>query len=62
MDELEEAIDEIPNYQNRFRCESGKIFKQAYYNGKPEYYDLQFTRTVVYLSYAKNATKTRKTT
>jgi hypothetical protein len=41
MDELEEAIDEIPELSKPISIVNlVKYSKQAYYNGKPEYYDL----------------------
>jgi hypothetical protein len=40
-----------------------KYSKQAYYNGNPEYYDLPTSQEQSFiLGYAKNATKTPKTT
>jgi hypothetical protein len=39
-----------------------KYSKQAYYNGNPEYYDLPTSEQSFILGYAKNATKTPKTT
>jgi hypothetical protein len=39
-----------------------KYSKQAYYNGKPEYYDLPTSQEQFILSHAKNAAKNSRTT
>jgi predicted RND superfamily exporter protein len=59
MDELEEAIDEIPELSKPISIVNlVKYSKQAYYNGKPEYYDLPTSQEQSFiLSHAKNAAK-----
>ena len=62
MDELEEAIDEIPELSKPISVVNlVKYSKQAYYNGNPEYYELPTSQEQSFiLSYAKNATKDSK--
>jgi predicted RND superfamily exporter protein len=62
MDELEEAIDEIPELSKPISIVNlVKYSKQAYYNGNPEYYELPTSQEQSFiLSYAKNATKDSK--
>lgn len=62
MDELEKAIDEIPELSKPISIVNlVKYSKQAYYNGNPEYYDLPTSQEQGFiLSYAKNATKNSK--
>jgi predicted RND superfamily exporter protein len=62
MDELETAIDEIPELSKPISIVNlVKYSKQAYYNGNPEYYDLPTPQEQGFiLSYAKNATKNSK--
>ncbi len=59
MDELQAAIEEIPELSKPISVLNAvKYFKQAYYNGNPEYYDLPTAQEETFiLSYAKNATK-----
>ena len=59
MDELQAAIEEIPELSKPISLLNAvKYFKQAYYNGNPEYYDLPTAQEETFiLSYAKNATK-----
>lgn len=62
MDELEEAIDEIPELSKPISVVNlVKYSKQAYYNGNPDYYELPTSQEQSFiLSYAKNATKNSK--
>jgi predicted RND superfamily exporter protein len=62
MDELEQAINEIPELSKPISIVNlVKYSKQAYYNGNPEYYDLPTSQEQGFiLSYAKNATKNSK--
>jgi predicted RND superfamily exporter protein len=62
MDELEQAIDEIPELSKPISIVNlVKYSKQAYYNGNPEYYELPTAQEQGFiLSYAKNATKNSK--
>jgi predicted RND superfamily exporter protein len=62
MDELETAIDEIPELSKPISIVNlVKYSKQAYYNGNPEYYDLPTPQEQGFiLTYAKNATKNSK--
>ena len=62
MDELETAIDEIPELSKPISVVNlVKYSKQAYYNGNPEYYELPDSQEQAFiLSYAKNATKNTK--
>ena len=62
MDELELAIDEIPELSKPISVINLiKYSKQAYYNGNPEYYELPTSQEQSFiLSYAKNATKNSK--
>ena len=62
MDELELAIDEIPELSKPISVVNLiKYSKQAYYNGNPEYYELPTSQEQSFiLSYAKNATKNSK--
>ncbi|MFC4722553.1 RND family transporter [Geojedonia litorea] len=58
MDELEEAITEIPELSRPISVVSlMKYSKQAYYNGNPKYYQLPTSQENSFiLSYAKNST------
>jgi predicted RND superfamily exporter protein len=62
MEELEEAIDEIPELSKPISVVNlVKYAKQAYYNGNPDYYELPSSQEQTFiLSYAKNATKNSK--
>jgi predicted RND superfamily exporter protein len=62
MEELETAIDEIPELSKPISIVNlVKYSKQAYYNGSPEYYELPTSQEQAFiLSYAKNATKNTK--
>ncbi len=62
MDELEQAIDEIPELSKPISVVNlVKYSKQAYYNGNPDYYELPTSQEQSFiLSYAKNATKNSK--
>ncbi len=62
MEELETAIDEIPELSKPISIVNlVKYSKQAYYNGSPEYYELPTSQEQAFiLSYAKNATKNAK--
>ncbi|MES2574592.1 MAG: MMPL family transporter [Bacteroidota bacterium] len=62
MEELETAIDEIPELSKPISIVNlVKYSKQAYYNGNPEYYELPTSQEQAFiLSYAKNATKNTK--
>ncbi len=62
MDELQTTIESIPELSKPVSIVNlVKYSKQAFYNGKPEYYDLPTTQEQVFiLSYAKNATKNNK--
>lgn len=57
MEELEQAIVEIPGLSKPFSIVNlVKYSKQAYYNGNPEYYELPTSQEQGFiLSYAKNA-------
>ncbi|WP_395053046.1 RND family transporter [Flavobacterium sp.] len=59
MDELQASIEEIPELSKPISVLNAvKYFKQAYYNGNPEYYDLPTAQEETFiLSYTKNATK-----
>ena len=62
MDELQTIINTIPELSQPMSIVNlVKYSKQAFYNGKPEYYVLPTTQEQVFiLSYAKNATKNNK--
>jgi predicted RND superfamily exporter protein len=62
MEELETAIDEIPELSKPISIVNlVKYSKQAYYNGSPEYYELPTSQEQAFiLSYAKNSTKNAK--
>ncbi len=62
MEELEQAIDEIPELSKPVSVVNlVKYSKQAYYNGNPDYYELPTSQEQSFiLSYAKNATKDSK--
>jgi len=62
MDELEVAIDEIPELSKPISVVNlVKYSKQAFYNGNPEYYELPTSQEQSFiLSYAKNAAKDSK--
>ncbi len=62
MDELEQAIDEIPELSKPISIVNlVKYSKQAYYNGNTDYYELPTSQEQSFiLSYAKNATKNSK--
>ena len=62
MEELEQAIDEIPELSKPISVVNlVKYSKQAYYNGNPEYYELPTSQEQSFiLGYAKNATKDSK--
>lgn len=62
MDELQKTIAEIPELSKPVSVVNlVKYSKQAYYNGKPEYYELPTSQEQAFiLSYAKNATKNTK--
>ncbi len=62
MEELEIAIDEIPELSKPISVVNlVKYSKQAYYNGNPEYYELPTSQEQSFiLSYAKNAAKNSK--
>ena len=62
MDELEVAIDEIPELSKPISIVNlVKYSKQAYYNGNPDFYELPTSQEQSFiLSYAKNATKDSK--
>jgi predicted RND superfamily exporter protein len=62
MEELEIAIDEIPELSKPISIVNlVKYSKQAYYNGNPDYYELPTSQEQAFiLSYAKNATKNTK--
>jgi predicted RND superfamily exporter protein len=62
MEELEKAIDEIPELSKPISIVNlVKYSKQAYYNGNPEYFELPTSQEQSFiLSYAKNATKDSK--
>jgi len=59
MDELEVAIDEIPELSKPISVVNlVKYSKQAFYNGNPEYYELPTSQEQSFiLSYAKNTAK-----
>jgi predicted RND superfamily exporter protein len=63
MDELQKTIEGIPELSKPVSVVNlVKYSKQAYYNGKPEYYELPTSQEQAFiLSYAKNATKDTKT-
>ena len=62
MEELEQAIDEIPELSKPISIVNlVKYSKQAYYNGNPEYYELPTSQEQSFiLGYAKKATKDSK--
>lgn len=62
MEELEETITEIPGLSKPISIVNlVKYSKQAYYNGKAEYYELPTSQEQAFiLSYAKNAAKGSK--
>ncbi len=62
MDELQTIINTIPELSQPMSIVNlVKYSKQAFYNGKPEYYVLPTTQEQFFiLSYAKNATKNNK--
>ena len=62
MDELQNTIEQIPELSKPVSIVNlVKYSKQAFYNGKPEYYELPTSQEQVFiLSYAKNATKNSK--
>ncbi|HAH54018.1 MAG TPA: transporter [Flavobacterium sp.] len=62
MEELEQAIDEIPELSKPISVVNlVKYSKQAYYNGNPDYYELPTSQEQSFiLGYAKNATKDSK--
>ena len=62
MDELQNTIAEIPELSKPVSVVNlVKYSKQAFYNGKPEYYQLPTSQEQTFiLSYAKNATKNSK--
>lgn len=62
MEELETAIDEIPELSKPLSVVNlVKYSKQAYYNGNPNYYELPNSQEQAFiLSYAKNATENTK--
>jgi len=62
MDELQETIDSLPELSKPVSIVNlVKYSKQAFYNGKPEYYQLPTSQEQTFiLSYAKNATKNSK--
>ncbi len=62
MDELQKTIEGIPELSKPVSVVNlVKYAKQAYYNGKPEYYELPTSQEQAFiLSYAKNATKNTK--
>ncbi|PKB16362.1 RND family transporter [Flavobacterium sp. 5] len=62
MDELQKTIASLPELSKPVSIVNlVKYSKQAYYNGKPEYYELPTSQEQAFiLSYAKNATKNSK--
>jgi predicted RND superfamily exporter protein len=62
MDELQNTISEMPELSKPVSVVNlVKYAKQAYYNGKPEYYQLPTSQEQTFiLGYAKNATKNNK--
>jgi predicted RND superfamily exporter protein len=62
MEELQATISQIPELSKPVSVVNlVKYSKQAYYNGKPEYYDLPTSQEQTFImSYAKNATKNSK--
>lgn len=62
MDELQNTIEQIPELSKPVSIVNlVKYSKQAFYNGKPEFYELPTSQEQVFiLSYAKNATKNSK--
>lgn len=62
MDELQKTIEQIPELSKPVSVVNlVKYSKQAFYNGKSEYYELPTSQEQVFiLSYAKNATKNTK--
>jgi hypothetical protein len=62
MDELQKTIEQIPELSKPVSIVNlVKYSKQAFYNGKPEYYELPTSQEQVFiLLYAKNATKNSK--
>ncbi|MSP85710.1 MAG: RND family transporter [Flavobacteriaceae bacterium] len=62
MDELQKTIEEIPELSKPVSIVNlVKYSKQAFYNGKPEYFELPTSQEQVFiLSYAKNAAKNSK--
>ena len=62
MNELQETIEGLPELSKPVSVVNlVKYSKQAFYNGKPEYYELPTSQEQAFiLSYAKNATKSTK--
>jgi predicted RND superfamily exporter protein len=62
MDELQSTIEEMPELSKPVSVVNlVKYAKQAFYNGKPEYYQLPTSQEQTFiLGYAKNATKNSK--
>jgi len=62
MEELEQAIDEIPELSKPISVVNlVKYSKQAYYNGNPDFFELPTSQEQSFiLGYAKNATKDSK--
>ena len=62
MDELQKTIEQIPELSKPVSIVNlVKYSKQAFYNGKPEFYELPTSQEQVFiLSYAKNAAKNSK--
>lgn len=62
MDELEQTIVEIPELSKPLSLVSiAKNFKQAYYNGNPEYYELPTSQEEIFLlPYIKNSLQKSK--
>ena len=62
MEELQATISQIPELSKPVSVVNlVKYSKQAYYNGKPEYYELPTSQEQTFImSYAKNATKNSK--
>ena len=62
MEELQKTVAEIPELSKPVSIVNlVKYSKQAFYNGKPEYYELPTSQEQVFiLSYAKKSTKNSK--